>query len=130
MRFWRLGSHSRRYQLHTWVQRPHQSAITRLVYHPTRHIVVTTSCDRSFKLWHRVNFGDGDALRVKKKDSGSDAPQYAWVCRSIGSFRDATVRFVSFLISLPLLHELALRSLPFGCSRALREEETNIFSTC
>ena len=128
MRFWRLGSHSRRYQLHTWVQRPHQSAITRLVYHPTRHIVVTTSCDRSFKLWHRVNFGDGDALRVKKKDSGSDAPQYAWVCRSIGSFRDATVRFVSFLISLPLLHELALRCVKKKPISLVRADPLLLFS--
>jgi NET1-associated nuclear protein 1 (U3 small nucleolar RNA-associated protein 17) len=104
LRFWRLGSATRRYQLHTWVQRPHQGAITRLVYHPTQHIAVTTSCDRTFKLWHRVNFGDDEAaagakkrskssaLTLASKQSGADVPKYAWVCRSIGSFRDALVR--------------------------------------
>jgi WD40 repeat protein len=54
LRFWQLDSKTGRFVLTTYVDSPHKAAITSLVFHPRRDLVVSTSMDKTFNVWQRT----------------------------------------------------------------------------
>ncbi|KAG6546677.1 hypothetical protein Mapa_011866 [Marchantia paleacea] len=87
LKFW--DRHARRlsYTLSTVVNDPHGADITSMVYHPSRHILVTCSVDATFKVW--VQSSD-----FKVEDDYETVT--GWRCRSVGSYRHKQMLAVAF----------------------------------
>ncbi|ORX56771.1 WD40 repeat-like protein [Hesseltinella vesiculosa] len=76
LKFWRWDHDQQTYVLHTRVDSPHHSQIASCCFHPSASspMVVTTSTDKSFKIW------------AQQQSSSSD--DLIWTCRSVGMYRD------------------------------------------
>ncbi|KAI8071202.1 quinon protein alcohol dehydrogenase-like superfamily [Gongronella butleri] len=72
LKFWRWDHDQQTYVLHTRVDSPHTSHVTSLAFHPSTGMAITTSQDKTFKVWTVQSAGD-DLL---------------WTCRSVGSYKD------------------------------------------
>jgi NET1-associated nuclear protein 1 (U3 small nucleolar RNA-associated protein 17) len=85
LKFWRWDPDAQAYKLHTRVDYPHTKPITSILFNPnTRQgpMAITTSLDKTFKVW---------GLNAGRKD-GEDA----WMCRSVGVYRDDVPSTASF----------------------------------
>ncbi|KAI8093755.1 WD40-repeat-containing domain protein [Halteromyces radiatus] len=81
LKFWLWDHDQQTYVLHTRVDRPHSNEITSLCFHPSTSspMVVTTSMDKSFKIWHLTSYEPRESIVID---------QSAWTCRSVGVYRD------------------------------------------
>ncbi|KAI8982312.1 hypothetical protein BDF20DRAFT_912490 [Mycotypha africana] len=89
LKFWQWDPDTQSYKLHTRVDYPHTKPITSLIFNPTSHyrhskglMAITTSEDKTFKVWNLSQSGSNN--------------QAAWVCRSVGVYRDDTPTTATF----------------------------------
>lgn len=93
LKFWRWNPDTQAYKLHTRVDYPHAKPITSLIFNPVSAkgpMAITTSEDKTFKVWHlntELNVTSGN--RQPQADS-------AWVCRSVGVYRDSNPTTAAF----------------------------------
>ncbi|KAI7901524.1 quinon protein alcohol dehydrogenase-like superfamily [Cokeromyces recurvatus] len=90
LKFWRWDPDTQAYKLHTRVDYPHTKPITSVTFNPiSRHgpMAITTSEDKTFKVWN-LSTGAGRNSQV-----GADA---AWICRSVGVYRDVAPTVAAF----------------------------------
>jgi WD40 repeat protein len=100
------GQEKSPYQLNSQVDRPHDNEVTSLVYHPSRHVVVTTSLDTTFKVWSLIQLPTAPSMNQKQltklpgknnKAGGNKPPMVdVWQCRSAGSYRNHISRHAAF----------------------------------
>ncbi|KAI9475978.1 MAG: WD40-repeat-containing domain protein [Benjaminiella poitrasii] len=93
LKFWRWDPDTQAYKLHTRVDYPHTKPITSLTFNPVSRqgpMAITTSEDKTFKVWSlNTNFG--------RSASGAAAiDTAAWICRSVGVYRDNVPRIAAF----------------------------------
>lgn len=85
LKFWNWNAAESRFALSTRVEAPHKTEVTVLEYHPSEHLVVTGSKDRTFKQWQREarmpvqasKAGSGLASASKKQDDDGDDDETA-----------------------------------------------------
>jgi WD40 repeat protein len=130
LKFWTWVPSDSRFSLCTRVDAPHKAEVTACEYHPSEHLVVTGSRDRTFKQWQRESRAPahasaaGRALSGAAKRGGGEvavaaaaepslATAYVWSCLSVGFFRDFPVTAASFsgdgsLLALAYSHIITL----------------------
>lgn len=89
LKFWRWDPDTQAHKLHTRVDYPHSKPITSLTFNPVSRqgpMAITTSEDKTFKVWNLStdlgrNYQNGEA---------------AWICRSVGVYRDSVPRTATF----------------------------------
>ncbi|KAI8074211.1 uncharacterized protein B0P05DRAFT_473135 [Gilbertella persicaria] len=93
LKFWRWDPDTQAYKLHTRVDYPHTKPIRSLVFNPVSRqgpMAITTSDDKTFKVWNLST----DLGRPYHHQQGEAAA--AWICRSVGVYRDCAPHAVSF----------------------------------
>jgi NET1-associated nuclear protein 1 (U3 small nucleolar RNA-associated protein 17) len=96
LKFWRVirDQQGTTFSLNTRIDQPHKSRVTCVAFHPTRALCVTSSIDRTFKVWRR------EAKPAPPRPAGSDAPapaaQEYWLCQSVGFYRHEPINHVAF----------------------------------
>eukprot|EP01116_Phalansterium_solitarium_P023920 TRINITY_DN8595_c0_g1_i1.p1 TRINITY_DN8595_c0_g1~~TRINITY_DN8595_c0_g1_i1.p1 ORF type:complete len:1176 (+),score=463.09 TRINITY_DN8595_c0_g1_i1:143-3670(+) len=114
LKFWSYDSGTQQYVLNTRVDDPHEARVTSLAYHPSRHLVVSTSRDSRFKLWHRI---DNERPATP---GGPIVKEHAWVCRSVGSYKGLRAKHSAFSADGSLL------AVAFGEVITLWNPATNV----
>lgn len=85
LKFWRWNPDTQAYILHTRVDYPHAKPITSLIFNPVSSqgpMAITTSEDKTFKVWN---------LSTAQQTNDS-----AWICRSVGVYRDSNPSTATF----------------------------------
>ncbi|OBZ86761.1 WD repeat-containing protein 75 [Choanephora cucurbitarum] len=89
LKFWRWDPDTQAYKLHTRVDYPHSKPITSLTFNPVSRqgpMAITTSKDKTFKVWNL-------STDLGRAYTNGEA---AWICRSVGVYRDSAPSAVSF----------------------------------
>ncbi|KAI8643939.1 WD40-repeat-containing domain protein [Parasitella parasitica] len=89
LKFWRWDPDTQGYKLHTRVDYPHIKPITSLIFNPVSRqgpMAITTSEDKTFKVWNL-------STDLGRSYQNGEA---AWVCRSVGVYRDSVPCTASF----------------------------------
>ncbi|CEP07902.1 hypothetical protein [Parasitella parasitica] len=89
LKFWRWDPDTQGYKLHTRVDYPHTKPITSLTFNPVSRqgpMAITTSEDKTFKVWNL-------STDLGRSYQNGEA---AWVCRSVGVYRDSIPCTASF----------------------------------
>lgn len=89
LKFWRWDPDTQGYKLHTRVDYPHTKPITSLTFNPVSRqgpMAITTSEDKTFKVWNL-------STDLGRSYQNGEA---AWICRSVGVYRDSVPRTASF----------------------------------
>lgn len=89
LKFWRWDPDTQGYKLHTRVDYPHTKPITSLTFNPISRqgpMAITTSEDKTFKVWNL-------STDLGRSYQNGEA---AWICRSVGVYRDSVPRTASF----------------------------------
>lgn len=89
LKFWRWDPDTQAYKLHTRVDYPHTKPITSLTFNPVSRqgpMAITTSEDKTFKVWNL-------STDLGRNYQNNDA---AWVCRSVGVYRDSAPSTATF----------------------------------
>ena len=98
LKLWQLHTGSMEYILATAVDPVHRSPVTSLSVHPNEKAFVTTSLDRSFKVWQyegsNSNSNSNNSNTNSAAAPGGDAP--AWSCRYVGAYLDLPCMSSSF----------------------------------
>ncbi|KAI7871378.1 WD40-repeat-containing domain protein [Mucor mucedo] len=93
LKFWRWNPDTQAYTLHTRVDYPHAKPITSLIFNPVSTMgpmAITTSEDKTFKVWHlNTDLANHGNRAATQSDS-------AWVCRSVGVYRDSNPTSAAF----------------------------------
>ena len=90
------------YALNTRAELSHSSGVVQgLAYHPTEHMVATTSSQGEFKVWvrNRVRGGSTAAAAAAARDESKNeagAGSTAWRCSSVGSYKGSPLGCCSF----------------------------------
>lgn len=131
LKFWDWVPEQGRYVLNSRVEAPHKTTVSALRYHPTMHVIVSTSHDRTFKVWERHQReqdpsmadaaaaargkGRGARRRARNAAARSSVRQTSWRCRSVGFYRDFPLNDGAFssdgsLLAVACAHVLTLWS--------------------
>lgn len=89
LKFWRWDPDTQAYKLHTRVDYPHTKPITSLTFNPISRqgpMAITTSEDKTFKVWNL-------STDLGRNYQNNEA---AWICRSVGVYRDSVPSTASF----------------------------------
>lgn len=89
LKFWRWDPDTQAYKLHTRVDYPHTKPITSLTFNPVSRqgpMAITTSEDKTFKVWNL-------STDLGRNYQNNEA---AWVCRSVGVYRDSVPSTATF----------------------------------
>lgn len=89
LKFWQWDPDTQAYKLHTRVDYPHTKPITSLAFNPVSRqgpMAITTSEDRTFKVWNL-------STDLGRNYQNNEA---AWICRSVGVYRDSVPSTASF----------------------------------
>ncbi|KAH7442694.1 hypothetical protein KP509_03G099700 [Ceratopteris richardii] len=84
LKFWRQDVAFSNFVLSTEIHDPHQSEISSLAFHPNINLAVSCCHIGDFKVW------------VYDKDRKDIASHISWRCRSVGSYRQKSMRCVDF----------------------------------
>ncbi|KAK9827341.1 hypothetical protein WJX81_007552 [Elliptochloris bilobata] len=84
------------FALNTQIAEPHRRSVTGLAYHPGEDLAVTTSDDGTFRVWARVAAPPRTRAAVAGAAAAAPAAKGHWLCRSVGSYRDAPMTAAAF----------------------------------
>ncbi|GLI71536.1 hypothetical protein VaNZ11_016768 [Volvox africanus] len=87
------------FMLNTRVDEPHRDVVTSLVYHPCRHMVVTTGgsgLDSEFKVWIQEGQRPEAATGVHPITAAITTAATRWRCRSIGGYKSLPMTAAAF----------------------------------
>ncbi|KAL6045495.1 NET1-associated nuclear protein 1 [Balamuthia mandrillaris] len=87
LKFWHWDLRSQNFVMNTRMDNPHVREVTGLVYHPTLNLVVSCSRDKKFKIWTHVR---------KPGTPTTAADKTAWMCRSVGFYKDSPATAAAF----------------------------------
>jgi WD40 repeat protein len=112
LKFWTRADAQAEFQLHTRVEHAHHGPVTRLLYHPTSPLVVTSSTDGRVRTWMRRDAPARDA------PSGAVAraagKPFVWACRSTAEHRQGVAA-----TDMDLCSDGSLLAVVYGASATL-----------
>ncbi|XP_063934776.1 WD repeat-containing protein 75-like [Zophobas morio] len=100
LKFWTYEVAVSRFVLNTCADSPHEINVTCLVYHPAKHVVVTTGSDKKFKVWAQCTITKDSTATTFKGEEGQTIPNnkdiYYWSCRNVGAYRGQPPTYADF----------------------------------
>ncbi|XP_058755460.1 uncharacterized protein LOC131628646 [Vicia villosa] len=88
LKFWDLYSDTKRFSISTLIYEPHRDAhISAIVFHPTRHMAVSTSDGGDFKIW---------VCREATQHKDQTLQNFSWMCHAVGSYKNKAMRAAAF----------------------------------
>ncbi|KAL5065971.1 hypothetical protein RYX36_027708 [Vicia faba] len=88
LKFWDLYSDTKRFSMSTLIYEPHRDAhISAIVFHPTRHMAVSTSYGGDFKIW---------VCREETQHEDQTPQNFSWMCHAVGSYKNKAMRAAAF----------------------------------
>ncbi|KAI5414997.1 uncharacterized protein LOC127135035 [Lathyrus oleraceus] len=88
LKFWDLYSDTKRFSMSTLIYEPHRDAhISAIVFHPTRHMAVSTSYGGDFKIW---------VCREETQNKDQTPQNFSWMCHAVGSYKNKAMSAAAF----------------------------------